>query len=334
MLRSFESIARRGTRWLAAALALLAGCYVPLAHAECRPTANPGVLVLPLSPVQLSVPLNAPVGTPVGSAHVAALNDLPFTCSGPDNARELRVYAPADTSSGLGKVYATNLPGIGFRIVTRGGSFAGIDDGPRDAAYRVTLPPHAAHLTGFAADIQFVTTGASRGGVLAPGKLASVLIGGNDFIDVTVPENAVVIDAMQCAPVSVNGEMSAGVGTMGSFTQEAAVISTGCGPVGVSLAIGVGQGYVYGSHPSLNANAAPAHHAHDAHEAGGFAALDAAHGPGAAGLTITRSRNAARASTLDDSQSDSTETGATQGSSGGGWSGGSFGAGGGGGMRR
>ncbi|WP_321943781.1 hypothetical protein [Paraburkholderia tropica] len=333
MLRSFESTARRAARWLAVALTMLTGAYIPLAHADCRPTAQPGAVVLPLSPAQLSVPLNAPVGTVLGSAHVAALNDIPFTCSGPDNARELRVLAPADTGSGLGNVYATNLPGIGFRIVTRGGSFAGIDDGPRDAAYRVTLPPHAARLTGFTADVEFITTGPSHGGVLAPGKLASVMIGGTDFIDVVVPENGVVIDAMQCAPVSVSGEMSAGVGTMGSFTQEAAVISTGCGPVGVSLAIGVGQGYVYGAHPALNANAPPAHHPHDV---GGFAALDAAHGPNAAGVTLTRNRSTARATSLDDSQSDSAESGTTQSSGSTGWSGGSFGAGGGmgGGMRR
>ncbi|WP_321946331.1 hypothetical protein [Paraburkholderia sp. J10-1] len=330
MPRSFESTARRGARWLTTVLALLAGSYVPLAHAECRPTADPGVLVLPLSPVHLSVPLNAPVGTTVGSAHVAALNDIPFTCSGPDNVRELRVLAPADTSAGLGNVYATSLPGIGFRIVTRGGSFAGIDDGPRNAAYRVTLPPHAAHLTGFAADVEFMTTGPSHSGVLAPGKLASVLIGGTEFIDVSVPENGVLVDAMQCAPVSASGEMSAGVGTMGSFTQEAAVISTGCGPVGVSLAIGVGQGYVYGAHPSLNANAPPEHHAH---VAAGLAALDTTPGPGAAGVTLTRNRNAARTSTLDDSQLGSVETGTVQGSSAGGWSGGGFSAGGGG-MRR
>lgn len=313
MLRFFESSASRRLRGLSFTLALLAGCCSPLAYADCRPTAEPGTLVLPLSPVHIAVPLNTPVGTQVGAAHAAIVSDIPFTCSGPDNTRELRVLALADTNAGLGNVYATNLPGIGFRIITRGGSFAGIDDGPRNAAYIVKLPPHAARLTGFAVDIAFVTTGKSQGGVLAPGKLASLFLGGNEFIDVTVPENGVVFDAMQCAPVSVSGEMSAGVGTMGSFTQEAAVISTGCGAFGVSVAIGVGEGYVYGSHPSLSVDAAPKHREH---AGGGLGAFDTALRPGTPAVTAKRNRDSSGNLLMDDSQSDGAESaGTAQGSS-------------------
>ncbi|NIE64849.1 hypothetical protein [Burkholderia sp. Ax-1719] len=322
MLRFFESSASRRVRGLSLSLALLAACCSPLAHADCRPTAEPGTIVLPLSPVHIAVPLNAPVGTQVGSAHAAIVSDIPFTCSGPDNTRELRVLAPADTNSGLGNVYATSLPGIGFRIITRGGSFAGIDDGPRDAAYRVKLPPDAARLTGFAVDIAFVTTGKTQGGALAPGKLASLYLGGNEFIDVTVPENGVVFDAMQCTPVSVSGEMSAGVGTMGSFTQEAAVISTGCGAFGASVAIGVGQGYIYGSHPSLSVDAAPRHHAH---ESGGFGAFDTAIRPVASGVTVKRNRDSSGNLLMDDGQSDTIDAAGTAQSSA---NGAGFGAGG------
>jgi hypothetical protein len=308
MLRLLELSASRRVRGLSFTVALLAACCAPLAHADCRPTANPGTLVLPLSPVQIAVPLNAPVGTQVGSAHAAIVSDIPFTCSGQDNTRELRVLAPADTNSGLGNVYATNLPGIGFRIITRGGSFAGIDDGPRNAGYNVKLPPHAAKLTGFAVDIAFVTTGKSQSGVLAAGKLASLYIGGNEFIDVSVPENGIVVGAMQCQPVSVSGEMSAGVGTMGSFTQEAAVISTGCGAFGASLAIGVGQGYVYGSRPSLSVDAAPKHHEH---ESGGLGAFDTALHSGASGASVKRKRDSSDNLTIDDAQPDAGESAAS-----------------------
>ncbi|WP_322045375.1 hypothetical protein [Paraburkholderia sp. J67] len=295
-----------------------------LAHADCRPTGEPGVLVLPLSPVHVAVPKNAPVGALLGSAHAAIVHDVPFTCSGSDNARELRVRAPLDTAAGLGNVYATNVPGIGFRIVTRGGSFAGIDDGPRNAAYRVKLPPHAERLTGFAVDIDFVKTGEGQGGVLAPGKLASLSLGGTEFVDVAVPDGGVVFDAMQCAPVTVGGEMSAGAGTMGAFTQEAVVISTGCAASGVSVAIGVEQGYVYGSHPSLSVDAAPKHAAHDA---SGFAALGSAHAVGSAGVTVTGNRSNTRRSLLDDGGSDTSESASALGSTSGGWSSSGLGSG-------
>jgi hypothetical protein len=317
MLRSLQSYACCGMRGLAVALALLAGGS-SLAYADCRPTAQPGAVVLPLAPVQISVPANAPVGTPVGSTHAAIVSDIPFTCSGPDNTRELRVLALADADSGLGNVYATNLPGIGFRIITRGGNFAGIDDGPRNAAYIVKLPPHANRLTGFAVDIQFVTTGKSQGGMLAPGKLASLYLGGNDFVDVMVPENGIAFAAMQCAPVSVNGEMSTGVGTMGSFTQEAAVISTGCGASGVSLAVGVEQGYVYGSHPALSVEAAPKHPARDGGGFGALGALGSASRAGIAGVTVHRNRDSSGNLMFDDGRPDATDAvGSTQGSSGG-----------------
>lgn len=314
MLRLIESYACRGARGLTLAMALLASCCgSTLAHADCRPTAEPAAVVLPLAPVQITVPLNAPVGTRVGSTHATIVSDIPFTCNGPKNMRELRISAPADVSAGLGKVYTTNLPGIGFRITTRGGNFAGIDDGPRDAAYSVPLPAHANRLTGFAVDIDFVTTGAAHGGVLAPGKLASLVIGGTTFVDVIVPESGIVFVAAQCAPVAVSGQMSMGVGTMGSFTQEAAVISTGCGAVGASLVVGVEQGYVYGAHPPVNVDAT---HRQPAHNASGLGAFDTALRSSATGTSLRRNRNSASDLLLDDSQSSSSDAVATmQGSS-------------------
>jgi hypothetical protein len=106
--------------------------------------------------------------------------------------------------------------------------------------------------------------------------------------------------------------MSMGVGTMGSFTQEAAVISTGCGAVGVSLAVGVEQGYVYGAHPTVSVDTA---HRQPAHDTGGLGAFDTALRSKAA-VTSSR-RNRASASDLlpDDSQSSSSDAAATMQSS-------------------
>lgn len=245
-----EQGARQAIRWLILAGLLIGSCCSSFAHAACRPTGEGGTLELLLSPVRIAVPKGAPDGVLLGSAQAAAVRDLPFACTGTDNQRELRVLAPVDVTSGLGDVYATNLAGIGFRIVTRGGSFAGIDDGPRTGAYKVTLPPDASRLTGFDVRVDFVKIGDGQGGTLAPGKLASVMVGGATLADVVVLEGSVSFDAQQCAPLSVGGEVSAGGGTMGAFSQEAVVIQTGCSS-GVNVALGLESTYVYGAKSAL-----------------------------------------------------------------------------------
>lgn len=268
-------------------------CAMSPARADCRPTGAPGAIQLSLAPVHIVVPKNAVDGSALGSAHAGLVQDVPFTCSGPDNTRELRVNAPpAVDASGarLNDVYATGVAGMGMRIVTRGGSFAGIDDGPRNAAYRVPLPPHADRLTGFAIDVQFVKTGAITDGELAPGKIASVIVGGTTLVDIVVPADGIVFATAQCAPVNVNGEVSAGIGTMGSFTQEAVVIGTGCGNAGVSVALGVEQGYVYGAHRSLTVDApAPKSRGSMASASADFGAVASAH------QGVTRTHNPALA---------------------------------------
>ncbi|WP_027815580.1 hypothetical protein [Paraburkholderia bannensis] len=230
-------------------------CAMSSARADCRPTGAPGAVQLSLAPAHIVVPKNAADGSVLGNTHAGWVQDIPFTCSGPGNTRELRVDAPpAVDASGarLHDVYATGVAGLGMRIVTRGGSFAGIDDGPRNAAYRVPLPPHADRLTGFAIDVQFVKTGPVTDGELAPGKIADVMVGGTTLVDIGVPADGIVVATAQCAPVNVSGEVSTGIGTMGAFSQEAVVIGTGCGNAGVSVALGVEQGYVYGAHRALN----------------------------------------------------------------------------------
>jgi hypothetical protein len=297
MIRYPKLFSCRDTWWLNATLVLVASCVAPVAHAGCRPTGEPGAIVLPLSPAQISVPKDAPVGALLGLVHAAIAQDIPYVCSGADNARELRVLAPLDRTSGLGNVYATALPGIGMRITTRGGSFAGIDDGPRNGAYTVRLPPNADRLTGFAVDVDFVKTGEGQGGRLAAGKLASVVAGGSDLVDVVVPDGAIAFDAMRCTPVSVGGEVTTGVSTMGAFSQEAVVIGAGCSGSGVSLAIGVDEGYVYRSQPSLGANAVAGKH--EATQASDRAP----HAMGLPGVTATSGSNGGRNALLDESQS-------------------------------
>ncbi|WP_407669821.1 hypothetical protein [Paraburkholderia nodosa] len=297
MLRLPELCLRRDTRWLTAALILVASSFASPAQAGCRPTGEPGTLVLPLSPERISVPKGAPVGALLGSAHAAIVQDIPYTCSSRNEVRELRVLAPVDRTSGLDNVYSTPISGIGMRITTRGGSFAGIDDGPRSGAYTVRLPPNADHLTGFAVDVDFVKTGDVQGGRLEPGKLASVFVGSSDLVDVVVPDGGFAFDEMQCTPIYMGGEITTGVSTMGAFTQEAVVIGTGCSGSGVRLAIGLDQGYVYGSHPSLGANTVTGRHA-AAH------ANDLApHAIGIPGVTLTSGSNGRSRSLLDESQS-------------------------------
>jgi hypothetical protein len=303
-----ESRSRQGVRWLTFALLLIGSVCSSFAHAACKPAGASGALELPLSPVRITVPKGAPVGALLGSAHAAAVRDISFDCTGAHNVRELRVLAPTDVTSGLGDVYATSLAGIGFRIVTRGGSFAGIDDGPRNAAYKVDLPADANRLTGFAVDIDFVKIGAGQGGALAPGKLASVIVGGTTLVDVVVPDGGITVDVMQCSPLTAGGEVSAGAGTMGAFSQEAVVIQTGCS--NVNVAVGLGTTYVYGSRPALIADAPAGPKPH---------ALSAA---GAVGVVVHRGSNGTHPVLRDDAKSDANETNSMQLPTGGAWSGG------------
>lgn len=317
MVHPVESRIRRGVCWTATILLALTGCCrASFAHADCRPTASPAALTLPLSPVRIAVPKNAPNGTLLGSAHAAFVQDIPFVCEGPDNVREVRVTPQPDLASGPGRVYATGLPGIGFRIVTRGGSFAGIDDGPRDGTYKVKLPPHAHRLTGFAADVDFVKTGEGSGGVLAPGKLASVIVGGATLVDVVVPNEGIAFYILQCAPVAVGGEVSAGVGTMGAFSQEALVIGAGCNS-GINAAIELGQGYVYGRRPALSIDAPAVPKAHGTRDTPTGSA--GSHGTLSATAGAARDHDNKSTSLLDGSSSNGIESDNTQ------WSGGGFG---------
>jgi hypothetical protein len=316
MLGYRKSRSRQGIRWLTFVLVLIGSFCSSFAHAECKPDGEGGPLELPLSPVRIAVPKGAPVGALLGSAHAAVVRDISFACTGAHNLRELRVLAPADVTAGLGNVYATNLAGIGFRIVTRGGSFAGIDDGSRNAAYKVDLPPDADRLTGFAVDIDFVKIGEGQGGALAPGKLASVIVGGATLVDVVVPDGGIAFDVMQCSPVTVGGEVSAGAGTMGAFSQEAVVIGTGCGS-NVNVAVGLETGYVYGSRPALIVDAPAEPKPHAVRDAG------------AVGITVRRESNGTRSvlneAPKDDAKSETNDASGVQWPAGGTWSGGGAG---------
>jgi hypothetical protein len=314
--------ARRAIRWLTFAGLLMGSCCASVAHAECRLTGDPpGALELALSPVRIAVPKDAPDGALLGSAQAAALRDIPFTCTGTDNLRELSVLAPADVTSGLGDVYATNLAGIGFRIVTRGGSFAGIDDGPRTGAYQVKLPPDADRLTGFDVRVDFVKIGDGQGGTLAPGKLASVTAGGAALVDVVVPDGGVSFDAQQCAPLSVGGEVSAGGGTMGAFSQEAVVIQTGCSS-GVNVALGLESTYVYGAKSPLVVDPPPPpvkHAAADIPPKAGFIVQRRSNGNGNGngnGNSVWPPRPKDQKPDADDGNNAQSSTGATGSSSG------------------
>ncbi|MDE1180174.1 hypothetical protein [Paraburkholderia sp.] len=288
-------------RWpascFALALAALGLCRITLAHADCLPADGHRASELTLPAAHITIPFNAEVGTTVGAVHAMVPSDLPFTCTGAGNARDVRVLAQPVSVAGLANVYATNVHGIGVRLIVRGGSFAGIDDGPRAAPYKVSLPAHADRLTGVAVDAEFVKTGPVQDGVLAAGKLVSVTIGGAEMVNVATPPDGIVFSALQCAPVTVGGAVSMGVGTMGAFSQESVVIGTGCNP-NVSAVIGLETGYLYGR--------------------GGRSAIAVAHGaavpakaaaiPGM--VSISRSRGMrTRNGELTPSTSDDTDTG-------------------------
>ncbi|TKC78952.1 hypothetical protein FAZ69_31425 [Trinickia terrae] len=202
------------------------------------------MLALSLPPARIAVPLNAPVGATLGTLHVAAVSDIPLKCSGESNAREVRLTRDPVPVPDFKDVYRTNVAGIGMRVSASGGSFAGIDDGARPAPYKVALPPKAERLTGFGAEIVFIKIGATHDGVLAEGRLLTVLAGGADLVDVDVPANAVVFASSQCEAVRANGMVAAGVGTGGAFTQESVLVSAGCNPE-LSVMVQVTQPYVY-----------------------------------------------------------------------------------------
>lgn len=147
-------------------------------------------------------------------------------------------------------VYSTNIAGVGMRITASGGSFAGIDDGPRLAPYKIPLQQDANYLTGFALQIDFIKTGAVQNGTLAAGKLVTVLVGGAELIDVAVPNSAVLFVANQCDAVHVGGAVETGISTAGAFTYESIAVGTGCNP-GIGAMLQLDQGYVYGREAAL-----------------------------------------------------------------------------------
>jgi hypothetical protein len=137
------------------------------AFASCSAVAG-AFQELSLPPLNIAVPRDAPVGASLGSVHVAAVSDIPFACRGTSNEREVRFAAHPPAVPDVGGVYRTNVDGIGMRVTASGGSFAGIDDGPRLAPYKVMLPAKAEQLTGFGLQIDFIKIGRTQDGVLAP----------------------------------------------------------------------------------------------------------------------------------------------------------------------
>lgn len=202
---------------------------IPLAHADCQLPPGAATTELALPAARIPVPRNAALGDVLGTVHATLAQDLRFTCKGQSNTRELRMLGAPVTGPGLAHVYASNVPGIGVRVTARGGSFAGIDDGPHPLPYTVTLLPHADKLTGLAVDVDFIKTAPIQDGVLAAGTLMSVVVGGVDLVDVVRPEGGIIFTTLQCAPVKAGGMVSMGTGTLGSFSQESLVLSAGCG---------------------------------------------------------------------------------------------------------
>jgi hypothetical protein len=221
------------------------------AHANCVASGSNLPLDLALPSTSIAVSPNLPLGATIGSVRVAAPQDIPFVCSGASNAREAQLaIAPVPVPDFAG-VYSTNIPGVGMRITASGGNYAGIDDGPRLAPYKVALPKDAKHLTGFALQVDFIKTGPVQNGTLAAGKLVTVSAGGTELVGVAIPNDAVVFAANQCDAVHVGGEVGMGVSNMGAFTNETIAVGLGCNP-SIGVMVQVNQGYVYGSAPLLN----------------------------------------------------------------------------------
>jgi len=220
------------------------------AYADCVSNGINLPLDLTLPSANIAVSPSLPLGATLGSVRVAAPQNIPFACSGTSNTREARFVMAAIPVTDFAGVYRTNLAGVGMRISVSGGSFAGIDDGPRLAPYKVPLPHEASHLTGFALQVDFIKTGLVQNGTLAAGKLVSVLVGGAELVDVAIPSGAVVFAANQCDAVRVGGAVATGIGSGGAFTDESIAVGFGCNP-GIGVMVQLNQGYVYGSAPLL-----------------------------------------------------------------------------------
>jgi hypothetical protein len=253
---------RHGLKFFRCLAILAAACVggIPAAHAACVSSDGqvPHVLALPATTISASKDI--PVGATLGSVRVAAVQDIPFACTGTSNAREVRLagtVVPVPVAD-FSNVYGTSLAGVGMRVTVSGGSFAGIDDGPRLAPYKVELPLHANHLTGFGVQIDFVKTGTVQNGVLEAGKLLIVLVGGTQLIEVEIPRDAIVLASSQCDALHVGGAVGTAIGTAGAFSYESLAVSTGCNP-GVGVMLQLDQGYVYGSKPLLIREDSPAH---------------------------------------------------------------------------
>ncbi len=228
-----------------------------VAHAACSLAA--GVREeLSLPPATIAVAHDAPVGATLGSVRVAALHDVPFTCDAGPNLREVRFVTPLQTVRDFDKVFPTSLAGIGMRVTASGGSFAGIDDGPRAAPYSLALPPKAQHLTGFALQVDFIKTGPVQDGVLDAGRLLDVVVGHAELVDVSIPAGAITfVASRQCDTVHAGGMVAAGVGTGGAFSQETLVVTDGCNP-SVAAVLQLDQPYRYGRAPIVAHGAPPA----------------------------------------------------------------------------
>jgi hypothetical protein len=223
--------------------------HASLAVASCSAGAG-AFQELALPPLNIAVPRDAPVGASLGSVHVAAVSDIPFACRGTSNEREVKFAGHPLAVPDFGGVYRTNVAGIGMRVTASGGSFAGIDDGPRLAPYKVMLPEKVERLAGFGVQIDFIKIGPTQDGVLAAGKLLSVLAGGADLVDVDIPADAIVFTSLQCDAVRTSAMAAAGIGTGGAFSEESVMVSTGC-HARVGVMIQLNSSYVYRSGPLL-----------------------------------------------------------------------------------
>jgi hypothetical protein len=245
--RALLCVVFRACRYLSV-LAAAGFSGAPLAHAGCVPDVGKPRPVISLPSASISASPNLTVGDLLGSVQVAALQDIPFVCTGGANSLEVRLTRSEAPVRDLKDVYPTSVAGVGMRVSAAGGSFAGIDDAPRSVPYKVVLTSQARHLTGFALKIDFIKTGPVQDGVLAAGPLASVMVGGTELLEVDIPSGAVIFTSSACDAVHVGGSVAAGVGTAGSFTQESIVVQTGCNPGAVAV-VQFGQPYLYGGTP-------------------------------------------------------------------------------------
>jgi hypothetical protein len=119
----------------------------------------------------------------------------------------------------------------------------------------------------------------------------------------------------------VGGEVSAGGGTMGAFSQEAVVIQTGCSS-GVNVALGLESTYVYGAKSPLVVDPPPPpvkHAAADIPPKAGFIVQRRSNGNGNGngnGNSVWPPRPKDQKPDADDGNSAQSSTGATGSSSG------------------